>query len=86
MVPITEQLADGYVALVKELNWNRVAVVSYDEELYLRVCFASNQVELNCYWLFALHALCNIMQYNYKLHSICLVHVYNSLDHIRLHS
>jgi len=37
MVPITEQLADGYVALVKELNWNRVAVISYDSALYLNV-------------------------------------------------
>ena len=38
LVPITEQLADGYVALVKKLNWNRVAVISYDDELSLNVC------------------------------------------------
>ena len=37
LVPITEQLADGYVALVRELNWNRVAVISYDDEFYLNV-------------------------------------------------
>ena len=39
MVPITEQLADGYVALVKKLNWNRVAVVSHDDEFNMNVCF-----------------------------------------------
>ena len=38
LVPITEQLADGYVALVKKLNWNRVTVISYDDELSLNVC------------------------------------------------
>lgn len=39
MVPITEQIADGYVALVKRLNWNRVAMISHDEdEPYHRVC------------------------------------------------
>ena len=38
MVPVTEQIADGYVALVKDLNWNRVAVISYDSELYHGVC------------------------------------------------
>ena len=38
MVPITEQLVDGYVALLKELNWNRVALLSYDDEFNIDVC------------------------------------------------
>ena len=38
MVPITEQLADGYVALARKLNWNRVAIISYDSDYYLNVC------------------------------------------------
>ena len=37
MVPITEQIADGYVALAKYLNWNRVAIISYDDEVDLNV-------------------------------------------------
>ena len=36
-MPITEQIADGYVALVKEMDWNRVAIISHDSELYHRV-------------------------------------------------
>ena len=38
MVPITEQVVDGYVALVKELNWKRVAIISYDDDFNTRVC------------------------------------------------
>ena len=38
MVPITEQVVDGYVALIKELNWNRVAVISYDDDFNIDVC------------------------------------------------
>ena len=46
MVPITEQLADGYVALAKRLNWNRVAVISYDNEFYLNVCWQYETVAI----------------------------------------
>jgi len=38
MVPITEQVADGYVALVKKLNWKRVAIISYDDDFNINVC------------------------------------------------
>ena len=48
MVPITEQLADGYVALIKELNWNRVAIISYDNENYFKVCLKNMTFSLNC--------------------------------------
>ena len=37
MVPITEQVADGYLALVKKLNWNRVAVITYDDDFNVNV-------------------------------------------------
>ena len=37
MIPVTEQLADVYVALVKELKWKRVAVISDDHEFHLNV-------------------------------------------------
>ncbi|XP_065917608.1 gamma-aminobutyric acid type B receptor subunit 2-like [Dysidea avara] len=37
LVPITEQVADGYVAVVKKLRWRRVAVISHDSELHLSV-------------------------------------------------
>ena len=48
MVPIIEQLADGYVALIKELNWNRVAIISYDNENYFKVCLKNMTFSLNC--------------------------------------
>ena len=38
MVPITGQVADGYVDLMKELNWNRVALISYDDDFNIGVC------------------------------------------------
>ena len=38
LVPITEQVIDGYVALVKELNWQRVAIISYDDDFNTHVC------------------------------------------------
>jgi len=37
-VPIAEDFADGFVAVVKRLKWNRVAVLSYDEDFVLNVC------------------------------------------------
>ena len=38
LVPVTEQLVDGYVALIKDLNWNRVALISYDDDFNIDVC------------------------------------------------
>lgn len=38
MVPITKQIAEGYVALIKKLNWNRVAMISYDDDFNINVC------------------------------------------------
>ena len=37
LVPITEQMADGYVALIEKLNWNRVTVITDEDELNLNV-------------------------------------------------
>lgn len=37
LVPITEEFASGFVAVVKELNWKRVAVISYVDEFTLKV-------------------------------------------------
>jgi len=37
LVPITEQIADGYVALIKKLNWKRVTVITDEDELNLNV-------------------------------------------------
>ena len=39
LVPIAEDFADGFVALVKRLNWHRVAVLSYDEDFVFNVKF-----------------------------------------------
>ena len=39
MVPVTEQIADGYVALVKKLNWKRVTVITDGNELNLNVSY-----------------------------------------------
>ena len=47
MVPITEQLVDGYVALIKELNWNRVALLSYDDEFNIDVCVSLTSLFVN---------------------------------------
>ncbi|XP_065917614.1 gamma-aminobutyric acid type B receptor subunit 1-like [Dysidea avara] len=35
LVPITEQITDGYVALVEKLNWKRVTVITDEDELNL---------------------------------------------------
>ena len=51
MVPITEQLVDGYVALVKELNWNRVAIISYDDDFNINVCIIKVAI-IECLWYF----------------------------------
>ena len=40
LVPITKQAVDGYIALVKELNWKRVAIVSHGDDFNIHVCFA----------------------------------------------
>ena len=37
MILVTEQLADSYIALVKELKWKRVAVISHDDPFNLNV-------------------------------------------------
>lgn len=37
LVPIAEDFADGFVAVVKKLNWNRVAVLSYDDDFVVNV-------------------------------------------------
>ena len=37
LVPITEQMADGYVALIEKLNWKRVTVITDEDELNLNV-------------------------------------------------
>ena len=44
MVPITAQLVDGYVALIKELGWNRVAMISHDDDFNIDVCYCT------CVW------------------------------------
>ena len=57
MVPITEEVAGAYVALVKELNWNRVAIISYDnDEYYLNVCM---QTQLHILFYFACAYKCD---------------------------
>ena len=48
-MPIAEDFADGFVAVVKRLKWNRVAVLSYDEDFvfnvqYLCYVFMTNVV------------------------------------------
>lgn len=37
MVPITEQVADGYVALAENLGWKRITVLTDEDELNLNV-------------------------------------------------
>lgn len=58
LVPIAEDFADGFVALVKRLNWNRVAVLSYDEDFVFNVKFCVVCLSLHCaaqYILFSMH-------------------------------
>ena len=38
LIPITEQIVNGYIALVKELKWRRILIISYDSEFFLNVC------------------------------------------------
>ena len=45
-VPITKQIIDGYVALVKELNWKRVAIISYDDDFNTPVCFIYSYIAI----------------------------------------
>ena len=37
LVPIKEQVVNGYVALVKKLNWQRVLIISYHNDFYTDV-------------------------------------------------
>ena len=37
LLPIAEEFANGFVAVVKKLNWNRVAVISYLDEFVSKV-------------------------------------------------
>ena len=37
LVSTAEDFADGFVAVVKRLKWNRVAVLSYDEDFVFNV-------------------------------------------------
>jgi len=37
LIPSLQQFADENVAIVNELNWNRVAIVSYASEFLLNV-------------------------------------------------
>ena len=43
LVPITEQIVSGCVALVKKLNWNRVLIISYGSEFYSDVSIPYHQ-------------------------------------------
>ena len=38
LAAMAEQISDAYVALVKELNWKRVAVISYADHFMPDVC------------------------------------------------
>ena len=40
MVPVTKQIVDGYIVIMKELNWNRVALISYDDDFNIDVCYS----------------------------------------------
>ena len=44
--PTVREIADGYVALVKTLGWNRVAMISHDIELYYTV--RPTYIKLEC--------------------------------------
>ena len=37
LLPIAQDFADGFVAVIKELNWKRVAVIAYIDEFMLEV-------------------------------------------------
>ena len=37
LLPIAEDFADGFVAVIKELQWKRVAVISYIDEFMDKV-------------------------------------------------
>ena len=63
MVPIAEDFADGFVALVKILNWTRVAVLSYDEDFVFNVKF------LCCMFV----TKCSIITSNYCLKYVCMI-------------
>ena len=44
LVPIAEQAVDGYIALMKELDWKRVAVISYDDDFNMEVRMSHSYV------------------------------------------
>ena len=37
-IPELNQLFDGYSEFLKKMNWNRVAVIYYDDDFTLNVC------------------------------------------------
>ena len=39
LVPVLEQTIDGCIALLKHLNWKRAAVIVYDDDYNVNVCF-----------------------------------------------
>ena len=54
LAAMAHQISDAYVALVKELNWDRVAVISYADHfmpdvcvlsLYCCICLLLNQMQ-----------------------------------------
>jgi len=37
LLPIAEKFADGFAAVIQELNWKRVAVIAYIDEFMVKV-------------------------------------------------
>ena len=52
-IPEIKQFFDGYSEVLKKMNWNRVAVIYYDDDFTLNVC-----VVLCYYTLSMLHVSC----------------------------
>lgn len=63
MIPTVEQLADGYLALIDELHWKRVAILSHNDEFYFNVC-SSFVYCYHCIVADPLLAICALTNYS----------------------
>ena len=41
LLPITEDFADGFVAIVEKFEWKRVAVIAFTNEFMLKVTYST---------------------------------------------
>ena len=61
LLPITEEFVNGFVALVEEFEWKRVAVIAFTDEFMLKVTYSRT---------FSAHEDIATYSYNHFNHSL----------------